>query len=386
MSDRELQATRVRAVGVSLERLIAGWLAAVVAVFAAFYFLSSVLTPFIAGMALGYLLDPVADRLQRAGLSRLGASLLILSIFLFLLGSVVLLLAPVLTHQLADFIESLPGYLTTLQGLLASLGQKLTGDFAKGIYEKLGLGAPDAPFDVQKYVNDIASEAARMGGAFLKSLVSGGAALVNMASLIVITPVVAFYILLDWDKLVASLDSLVPPRHRVDVHAIARDIDKALSGFLRGQALVCLFLGLWYSLGLSLIGLNFGFLIGVSAGVLSFIPYVGSITAFVLSIIVATVQGWPDWRLPATAVALVSAGLFLDGNVLSPRLVGGSIGLHPVWLMFALLAFGSLFGFTGMLVAAPVAAALGVIFRFMVGRYRQSSLYLGSPLAKKEEA
>lgn len=386
MSDHKMQAARVQATGLTLERQLALWAAAIFSIFAVFYLLSSVLAPFIAGIALGYLLDPVADRLQRIGLSRLGASLLILTIFLFLLAAVALLIAPVLTHQLAEFIESLPGYLTTLQGLLATLSQKLTGDFAKGIYEKLGLGAPDAPFDVQKYVNDIASEAARMGGAFLKSLVSGGAALVNMASLVVITPVVAFYILLDWDKLLASLDSLVPPRHRADILAIARDIDKALSGFLRGQALVCLFLGLWYSLGLSLIGLNFGFLIGVSAGVLSFIPYVGSITAFVLSIIVAVVQGWPDWRLPATAVAIVSAGLFLDGNVLSPRLVGGSIGLHPVWLMFALLAFGSLFGFTGLLVAAPLAAALGVILRFALGRYRQSSLYLGPSLVQKEEA
>jgi predicted PurR-regulated permease PerM len=120
--------------------------------------------------------------------------------------------------------------------------------------------------------------------------------------------------------------------------------------------------------------------------VLSFIPYVGSITAFVFSIIVATVQGWPDWRLPATAVALVSAGLFLDGYVLSPRLVGGSIGLHPVWLMFALLAFGSLFGFTGMLVAAPTAAALGVILRFALNRYRQSSLYLWPALLEKKKA
>jgi predicted PurR-regulated permease PerM len=177
---------------------------------------------------------------------------------------------------------------------------------------------------------------------------------------------------------------LVPPRHREDVRAIARGIDKALSGFVRGQALVCLFLGLWYSIGLSLLGVNFGFLIGVSAGILSFVPYVGSITAFALSIVVSTVQGWPDWRLPAEAVALVGVGLFLDGNVLSPRLVGGSIGVHPVWLMFALLAAGSLFGFTGMLLAAPAAAAVGVILRFLVGRYRQSALFHGAEPAKGE--
>ncbi|WP_159727491.1 AI-2E family transporter [Methylosinus sp. Ce-a6] len=376
MSEDEIAGAQARD-GLGLERLLALWAAAILLLFALFYFLSSVLAPFLAGIALGYLLDPVADRLQNLGLSRLGASFAILTVFVLLAAAVVLLLAPVLTRQLTDFIESLPGYLTTLQGLLARVSRETTGDFVRSVYEKLGLPISDASLDTQKYVNDLASEAAHMGGAFLKSLVSGGAALVNMASLVVITPVVAFYILLDWDAMVATLDSLVPPRRREDVRAIARDIDRALAGFLRGQALVCLFLGLWYSIGLSLIGLNFGFLIGVSAGVLSFVPYVGSITAFVLSIIVATVQGWPDWRLPAMAVAVVSTGLFLDGNVLSPRLVGGSIGVHPVWLMFALLAAGSLFGFTGLLLAAPVAAALGVILRFAVRRYRESALFLG---------
>ncbi|TDX65110.1 putative PurR-regulated permease PerM [Methylosinus sp. sav-2] len=360
-----------------LDRRLAFWMAAILLVFALFYFLSPVLAPFLAGLALGYLLDPVADRLQALGLSRLGASFVILTVFVVLTAAIVLLVAPVLTRQFSEFIESLPGYLTTLQGLLTRVSREATGDFMRSVYEKLGLPVSDASLDTQKYVNDLASEAARMGAAFLKSLVSGGAALVNMVSLVVITPVVAFYILLDWDDMVATLDQLTPPRYRDDVRAIARDIDRALAGFLRGQALVCLFLGLWYSIGLSLIGLNFGFLIGVSAGVLSFVPYVGSITAFVLSIIVALVQGWPDWRLPAMAVAVVSTGLFLDGNVLSPRLVGGSIGVHPVWLMFALLAAGSLFGFTGLLLAAPVAAALGVILRFAVRRYRQSALFLG---------
>ncbi|MBG0811529.1 AI-2E family transporter [Methylosinus sp. H3A] len=374
MSEREIEAAPGE---LGLERRLALWAAAILFVFALFYFLSAVLAPFLAGLALGYLLDPVADRLQTLGFSRLGASLAILTVFVLLVTAIVLLVAPVLSRQLTEFIESLPGYLTTLQGLLTRVSREATGDFVKSVYEKLGLPIADASLDTQKYVNDLASEAARMGGAFLKSLVSGGAALVNMASLVVITPVVAFYILLDWDDMVATLDQLTPPRHRDVVRAIARDIDKALAGFLRGQALVCLFLGLWYSIGLSLIGLNFGFLIGVSAGVLSFVPYVGSITAFVLSIIVATVQGWPDWRLPALAVAIVSTGLFLDGNVLSPRLVGSSIGVHPVWLMFALLAAGSLFGFTGLLLAAPVAAALGVILRFTVRRYRQSALFLG---------
>ncbi|HEY8262443.1 MAG TPA: AI-2E family transporter [Methylosinus sp.] len=384
MSERGARGTRERAAGPTLERRLALWAAAIALLLAFVHVVSAVLAPFVAGLALGYLLDPVADRLQRAGFSRLGASLCILTIFIVIVTAVIFFTAPILTHQLGGFVESLPGYLTTLQGLLARVSREATDDLARSVYEKLGLSTADAPSDVQKYVTDITSEAARMAGAFLKSLVSGGAALVNVAALVVITPVVAFYILLDWDHMVATLDSLVPPRHREDVRAIARGIDRALAGFVRGQALVCLFLGLWYSIGLSLLGVNFGFLIGVTAGILSFVPYVGSVTAFALSIVVSTVQGWPDWRLPAEAVALVGVGLFLDGNVLSPRLVGGSIGVHPVWLMFALLAAGSLFGFTGMLLAAPAAAAVGVILRFLVGRYRQSALFLGAEPVKRE--
>ncbi len=376
MSDQNSLPGRSRWAGLSVQQQATLWGLALAALAAVLYFLSPILAPFVAGTALGYLLDPVADRLQRAGLSRLGAALLILILFILLLGTVLLLIAPVLSRQFAGFVTSLPGYVTTLQGLLSDWSEKFTSQYFNDILQKFGLGAPGTSFDAQKYINDIAAEGAVLLGDFLKSMLTRGVALINVVSLVVVTPVVAFYMLLDWDQMVAVCDQLVPPRNRADVRTLARDIDKALAGFLRGQSLVCLFLGIWYALGLSLIGLNFGFLIGVLAGVLSFIPYVGSLTAFVLSIIVALVQSWPDWRLPLEAIAVVSTGLFLDGNVLSPRLVGDAVGLHPVWLMFALFAFGSLFGFTGLIVAVPVAAALGVILRFLARRYRASALYL----------
>lgn len=376
MSDQNSLPGRSQWAGLSVQQQATLWGLALAALAAVLYFLSPVLAPFVAGTALGYLLDPVADRLQRAGLSRLGAALLILILFILVLGTVLLLIAPVLSRQFAGFVTSLPGYVTTLQGLLTDWSEKFTSQYFNDILQKFGLGAAGTSFDAQKYINDIAAEGAVLLGDFLKSMLTRGVALINVISLVVVTPVVAFYMLLDWDQMVAVCDQLVPPRNRADVRTLARDIDKALAGFLRGQSLVCLFLGIWYALGLSLIGLNFGFLIGVLAGVLSFIPYVGSLTAFVLSIIVALVQSWPDWRLPAEAIAVVSTGLFLDGNVLSPRLVGDAVGLHPVWLMFALFAFGSLFGFTGLIVAVPVAAALGVILRFLARRYRASALYL----------
>jgi predicted PurR-regulated permease PerM len=368
----------VKWAGLSLERQLLLWGLTLLALVAGFYLLSPMLAPFVAGTALGYLLDPVADRLQRWGASRLGAALLLLSAFTAFVVTAFVILLPILTHQLAGFLTALPGYLQTLHGLVLEWSERFSSDYFKEFLEKYGLGA-GVSLDVDKYFNDLVSQGAVLIGDFVKSLFWRGYALINVVSLIVITPVVAFYMLLDWDHMVEIIDGLIPPRHREDVRMLARDIDRALAGFVRGQSTVCLFLGMWYAIGLSAIGLNFGFLIGVIAGFLSFIPYVGSITAFVLSIIIAIVQAWPKVGLPFEAIGIVTTGLILDGYVLSPRLVGASVGLHPVWIMFALLAFGALFGFTGLIVAVPVAAALGAVLRFMAQRYRASALYRDPP-------
>ncbi len=359
----------------SLERVLLLWGVGLAAMAVLAYLLSPILTPFVAGAVLGYLLNPVAERLQAAGFSRLGAALLLLAVFVVVVGAAMLFLLPVLARQLEGFITSLPGYLAALQTLFSQWSSKLTADYNAFLREH-GLEASFPTLDMQKYVSDFVSDGTMNIGYFVRSLVSRGVAVINVVSVIVVTPVVAFYMLLDWSAMVAILDGLTPPRHREEVRKLAHEIDRAMAGFLRGQSAVCLFLGSWYALGLSLMGLNFGFLIGVIAGFLSLIPFVGSITAFVLSISVALVQGWPDWRLPLEAIGVVSIGLFLDGNVLSPRLVGASVGLHPVWLMFALFAFGSLFGFVGMIIAVPVAAAMGVILRFLARRYRASAFFL----------
>jgi predicted PurR-regulated permease PerM len=337
---------------------------------------SGVLLPFMAGLALGYLLDPVADRLERLGLGRLGATLVIMGGFM--LGFVLLfvLVAPILGHQLAMFIEALPSYVAKLQELVTQISRHAAQEYGAFLNEKLGLEIP-SPTEIRTSTTDLLGQGAQWAASLLRSVWTNGTALVGLMSLLIVTPVVGFYMLLDWDKLVATIDSLVPLRHRETVRMLAREIDAALAGFLRGQSLVCLFLGFWYGSGLSLIGLNFGLLIGISAGLLSFIPYIGSLTALVLSSAVALVQGWPDWHLLAMALGVFLTGQFLEGNILSPKLVGDSVGLHPVWLIFALLAFGSLLGFTGLLVAVPFAAATGVVLRFAVRRYRESKLYRG---------
>ena len=360
-----------------LQKQVGFWLGALVALVLFLYVFSSILLPFVAGLIIAYLLDPIADRLERAGLSRLGAALVIIILFSLIFILALILFLPVLAHQLSAFIESLPGLVTRLQSLVAEEGGALGGKLTSGLLEKLGLHDRLSSADIQKSLGDVVGQGAQYLLAFVKSLWSGGQALVSLFSLLVITPVVVFYILVDWDRMVATIDGWVPVGQRDTVRGLAGEIDRAIAGFLRGQSLVCLFLGLWYGIGLSLIGLNFGFLIGICAGVLSFIPYVGSLTALVLAAVISIVQGWPSWLLFFLAMGVVGTGQFLEGNVLTPRLVGASVGLHPVWLMFSLFAFGSLFGFTGLILAVPVSAMIGVLCRFALRRYLESPLYNG---------
>jgi predicted PurR-regulated permease PerM len=339
------------------------------------WLLSGVLLPFVAAFVLGYLLDPIVNGLERIGVRRLGATLLVMVWFTLTLALISILLLPILWRQVENFVAALPGYAITLEGLLSDEIKRLSRNYGGDFLNKLGLGEDGAT--IVGATTDLLGQAAQWGVLFLKSVVTQGAALLDTISLLVVTPVVAFYMLLDWNKMIATIDGLVPVRHRATVRRLAFEINTAMAGFLRGQSLVCLFLGAWYGIGLSLIGLNFGLLIGILAGVLSFIPFVGSITALILSSAIAIVQAWPQWNLPALSLTVVFAGQFLEGNILAPKLVGESVGLHPVWLIFALLAFGSLFGITGLIAAVPNSAAAGVILRFAIARFRESDFYKG---------
>ncbi len=340
------------------------WLAALVAFIGFLWLFSGILLPFIMGMALAYILDPLADRLERAGMSRLWATVTILIISVIVFVVALLVIIPVLASQMAGFIDRLPAYVARLQELAGTLFQTRIGQF-------LGAG------DLNSSVDDIVREAAGWLGTLMASVFAGGRAILNVVSLFVITPVVAFYLLYDWDRMIAGIDDWMPRDHVETVRQIGRDIDKAMAGFIRGQGSVCLVLGLFYAISLSLVGLNFGFLIGSVAGLISFIPYVGSIVGFVLSVGVALVQFWPDWIWVVVVAGIFAVGQFFEGNILQPRLVGSSVGVHPVWLMFALFAFGSLFGFVGMLIAVPATAAIGVLVRFGIGQYMQSRIYAG---------
>lgn len=362
----------------SLERQIIIWAVAFAAFCFLLHLLGSAVTPFAAGIALGYLLDPVVRRFERFGFSRLAASLTILAVAVLVIALSLVVVAPILANQLIGFTQKLPGYVMRLQALAVDEGASLLERYGGEWRDSFGLGNSLSAEQIQKSIGDFVAQGAQWLLNALRSLVSGGAALVSFFSLIVVTPVVAFYILVDWGKMIGTIDSWLPLDHRDALRKIASEINHALAGFIRGQSMVCLFLGAWYGVGLTLIGLDFGFLIGVIAGLLSFIPYVGSLTALVLSLGVGLVQGWPSLKLFFMALGVVGVGQFLEGNVLSPKLVGESIGLHPVWLMFALIAFGELFGFAGLLVAVPTAAALGVLMRHLIGLYLKSPLYRGA--------
>jgi predicted PurR-regulated permease PerM len=342
------------------------WGGAVV-VFGLFLFIfSDILLPFIAGMALAYFLDPVADRMQKTGFSRLWATVVILLAFVVLLVLALMIIVPVLTNQFADLMKNMPDYIGRLQGVVTSFDPAW-------IEKTLGVSAAQ----LKDGLNSLLTEAIGFITSLFKSLWSSGLAIVNIVSLFIVAPVVAFYMLLDWDRMVATVDGWVPREHVATVRAIASDIDRSIAGFVRGQGTLCLILGIYYAFGLTVVGLNFGLLIGLLAGLISFIPYVGSLTGLVLALGVAFVQFWPDWMWIAAVAGVFFVGQFIEGNILQPKLVGSSVGVHPVWLMFALLAFGALFGFVGLLVAVPCAAAIAVIMRFAIARYKESALYRG---------
>lgn len=333
---------------------------------------SPVLLPFVAGMALAYFLDPVADRLERLGLSRLAATILILLVFLMILVVGLMIIIPILATQLVEFISKLPDYISQLQALM-------TNENSQWLKRYIGIDSSV----IQENLSALLQQGAGFLSTLLQSLWNSGKSLIDIAGLFIVTPVVAFYMLLDWDRMVDRIDSWVPRKQLYTVRGIARDMDSAVAGFVRGQGTLCLILGTYYAIGLTLTGLNFGLLIGFFAGVISFIPYIGSFVGLALAIGVALVQFWPDWIMIVAVAGVFFLGQFVEGNILQPKLVGSSVGLHPVWLMFALFAFGSLFGFTGMMVAVPAAAAVGVLVRFALNRYLHSPMY--DPVYKRSD-
>lgn len=363
-SENQNEAYRIAAA--SLRRQVLFWLIAAALLILFLLIFSSILLPFVAGMVLAYFLDPVADKLESYGLSRLAATIVILIGFLLAFVLALMVIVPILATQLADFGAKLPDYFSRLQALVMNMDPAW-------LERTIGVNSDS----LREALSSLISSGAGFLTGLFQSLWSSGLAIINIAGLLVVTPVVAFYMLLDWDRMVETIDGWVPREHVGTVRRLATDINTATAGFLRGQGTLCLILGVMYAVGLTVVGLNFGLLIGLVAGLISFIPYIGSLVGLTLSVGVAFVQFWPDWMMVAAVAAIFFGGQFIEGNILQPKLVGKSVGLHPVWLMFALFAFGTLFGFVGLLIAVPAAAAVAVLVRFALARYLASPMYRG---------
>lgn len=341
------------------------WAGVVVAIIALIYLFQAVLLPFVAGILLAYLLDPPVNRLTKLGLGRGWATLAVLLVFTILLAGVVLLVVPMLQQQITDLITKMPDLIAALRerfgGLLDLMRTRVSPQDMEKIQDAVG-----------GHAGDILS----MIPAFLGGLLTKGLALFNILSLIFITPIVAFYMMRDWPMIVATVDGWLPKRQAPTVRRLFVEMDQKLSGYIRGVSMICIILAVFYGTALSAVGLDFGLVVGLLAGLMAFIPFVGAIFGFVISVGLAFAQ-FSEW----TPILLV-AGIFLlgqaaEGNLLQPLLVGRQVNLHAVWIIFALLAGGAVFGFLGVLLAVPFAVIIAVLVRFAIEQYRESQLYLG---------
>ncbi|QHQ35568.1 AI-2E family transporter [Algicella marina] len=348
--------------GMNTQQQLRYWGIAAVVFLLFMWVMGQAILPFLLGAAIAYFLDPVADWMERHGISRLAATALITAGVVLLFAAILFFAIPLVAGQIRDLASEVPDYISTLQTFLS---QRFPGFLEEGSIIRRGL------VSMQDTIKN-------GGVAVAEGILNSSLVLIDIVIILVVAPVVSFYMLLDWDRMTARVDDLIPREHLETVRDLAGKVDKVLSGFVRGQLSVCAVLGIFYAVALALVGLKFGVFVGLFAGLVSFIPFVGSITGGILSIGLAVVQFWNDPIWIAAVAIIFVVGQFFEGNVLTPNMVGGSIGLHPVWLMFALSAFGSLFGFPGLLVAVPTAAVLGVLLRFAIDEYKKGRLYQGT--------
>lgn len=337
----------------------AGFIAACVLVYA----LRGMLLPFIAAVLIAYVLDPAASRLQKLGVPRGLAAVLLVTMFLVVVILFFFLFVPLVQSELSQAAAKIPDYVVALRDKAEALSFAIQRRLSEGDADKL-----------RDAVSGVASDVITWLAGMIKRIFSGSLAVFNFLSLVFLTPLIAFYMLRDWHRILARIDSWLPRRSAPTVRRLAREIDSALSGFVRGQATVCLILATFYGIALTAIGLDFGVIVALIVGFLSFVPYLGTITGFVLSIGLAAAQ-FGTWGMIAVTAGIFLFGQIVEGNFLSPRIVGHRVGLHDVWVIFALLAGGELLGFLGVLLAVPAGATIGVLLRFALTRYRESAYY-----------
>ena len=348
------------------ERQLLFWLAALIIVVMAALWLREVLLPFVVGMIIAYALNPVTERLVAAGLSRTAASGVVVALIIVVLGLLALFLLPPLLAQLQQLAESMPAILTRLRSLIE--------DVAK---ERLGARFGEFKSGLDQALTGAEIDWSAIAPGVLRQLWTQGLAVVNFVSLLLITPLVVFYLLVDWHPMLRKIDGWLPRDHAATIRGLADEINAAIGAFIRGQGLVCVILGVFYAVGLSWAGLRYGLLIGLATGILSFVPFAGWALGLMLSAATILVQTWPDLMPLYKVLGVFAVGMALDSALLSPKIVGSRVGLHPLWLIVALFVFSYALGFVGVLVAVPLAAAIAVLVRYAIQVYLGSSVYRG---------
>ncbi len=343
------------------------WLIIGIIFFFLLSWLQAVLVPFIAALVLAYLLAPLVAKLEKRKIPRWAGTSIVLLGFILIFTGIIYTTVPLLKAQASALSENLPRYINQLRAQIEPMLLQLQTAIGNesGLQEK-----------IQNAAQEKAGDIAKIAGNFVSTIIGSTFRVLGTLPILFLTPVIAFYLLRDWPTMLRSVHDILPRAHRPVIMEQVKEIDATIAGFIRGQTLVCLCLAAFYGIALTIAGLELGLVIGILSGVLSFIPYVGSIFGGIASIGLATAQfGVDSWERIAIIAGIYLFGQFIEGNVLSPKLVGERVNLHPVWIIFALFAGGALYGFMGVLIAVPVAAALGVLIRFAIARYKNSFLY-----------
>jgi predicted PurR-regulated permease PerM len=339
-----------------------------VALLLALHLFAAILAPFAAAAVIAYALDPPTTRLTRMGVPRGLAALLLILTALLVVLLFALLLYPLLIAQIGLLVVRIPQYATLVQGWASSVLADMQEHFGDDVVNDR----------IRQLVSSQAASILSFSLSTVTGILGSGFAIFNLLSLVVVTPIVGFYLLRDWPVVVTRVDAWLPLRYAAVIRAQCREVDRILSAWVRGQALCCIFLALFYAAALSSVGLDLGVVVGLSAGILSFIPYVGSISGALTSLGLAVAQ-FSDWRGVGLVAGVLVVGHILEGYVIYPRFLGDRVELPAVWVIFALFAGAAAFGFLGVMLAVPVAATIGVLCRYWIGRYLNSPLYLDPP-------
>ena len=325
---------------------------------------SGILLPFAVSFVLAYLFHPAVDGLRRVGIPRAVSALIMVALSIVVLAAIIALIVPPLAAQIGELIENLPVWYERAQSYIA----QHYGQYLQHITGPQKPGEPAAAEQLRQHIAPwLVSQ--------VQGLLKSGASLFNSVALLFLTPVITFFLLRDWDKMIASVRDFLPKQQAPAIIEIAQEIDNTISAYLRGTLIVLLIVSAFYMVSLGLIGLHYGLLIGLVAGMFSFVPYLGSTGGFLVSAGVAVAQFWPDYTMVGLVSGVFVFGQVIEGNVLTPYIVGNKVGLHPVWLVFALVASGYVLGFLGLIISVPLAAAIGVLVRYAVRRYYESALH-----------